>query len=206
MARATCIKRTPWSIFKISVDEEIYTEAKKIGGVPCFFVPVAFVHQHRPPRSQIQFLLDEVQSVFLDVCYWRSEISSRNWKQVIALTRVQAKSVHLLCHFEGSDVVWFYLAVENRVQLRHHSPFYKVDGVDTPAVFGYDRCFIKAAACELIKIIARSNREVHFRRNNRRCRMKKHRECVKTCADWHWHRKIRSAMHDKLKYTSWMVQ
>lgn len=65
------------------------------------------------------------------------------------------------------------LAVEQRVQLRHDSSLNHVNGVNAPRVLGNDGGLVKASARELIKVVARLNGKVHFRRHHRGCAFRK---------------------------------
>lgn len=79
------------------------------------------------------------------------------------LTCVHALPVQLLSHLERSKLIRLDFAVEQRVELRHNSSLDHVDRVDTPRVLRYNCRLLKTPAGELIKVIARTHGEVHFR-------------------------------------------
>lgn len=93
--------------------------------------------------------------------------SHTSLSEVMQLTCVHALTVQLLGHLERSKLVRLDFAVEQRMELRHNSSLDHVDRVDTPRVLGYNCRLLKTPAGELIKVIARTHRKVHFRWNHR---------------------------------------
>lgn len=82
--------------------------------------------------------------------------------RILELTCIHTQTEHLFRHFERPDIFWTYIAVQYRVKLSHHPPFYQIHGVDTSTVFGYYGRPIKVSACKLIKVVTWPGGKVHF--------------------------------------------
>lgn len=157
--------------------------------VPSWLIPLIFGHQNRPSRRQVEFLLNKRHAVLLNQTwndFFRWLIDILIVMQRAKLTRVHAEPVHLLHHFERTNLVVKNVTVEQSVELSHDSSFQHVDSVDWACIFRNNCRLFEPSTCKLIKIFARRHRKIHFRWDNRRCKCREALHNDKRVRNWKW--------------------